>query len=113
MLGMDPAALAAEAPAGDELAGADAAMEGMAGGGADGDISEEELEQVLSMMVQSGELSEEELASILEQVGAAGGAEEAGEAMGAMEGGDMEVQASAADVQQSFLNHLANVRSGK
>jgi len=121
MMGMDPAAMGG-------LEGEDAAMAGMTGGGAEGDISPEELEQVLTMMVQSGELGQEELAAILEQVGAAEGAEGAGEAVGALEGGageeameegaapeeeGMEVEAAARDIQNSFLNHLANLRAGK
>lgn len=124
MMGMDPAAMggAIDPAALGGLEGEDEAMSGMTGGGEEGgDISPEELEQVLTMMVQSGELGEEELAAILEQIGAAEGAESAGETVGALEEGageeapeeDMEVQASAQDIQNSFLNHLARVRAGK
>jgi hypothetical protein len=113
MMGIDPAAM-------DSGIGADEALAGMAGEGADDEIAPEELEQALALMVQSGELSEEEVAAIMSQVGAAGGAEEAGEAVGAMEDTEipaempvegMEVAASAAGPQKSFLNALATVRA--
>jgi len=139
-MGIDPAALAAEAPmedpmaamgedpmaamGGEEVPGAEEALAGMTGDGEEGaDISPEELEQALAMMVESGELSEEDIAAILEQVGASEGAGEAGEALAMMGGGEeapvaeeipeeMEVAASAS-IEQSFLNSLAAVRASK
>jgi hypothetical protein len=124
LMGMDPAAM-------DSGIGADEALAGMAGEGeeAGDDIAPEELEAALAMMVQSGELSEEEVAAIMSQIGASEGAEEAGEAVGAIEGAapeglgeleglegleeapaGMEVAASAS-VEKSFLNALATVRA--
>jgi hypothetical protein len=117
LMGMDPAAM-------DSGIGADEALAGMAGEGeeAGDDIAPEELEAALAMMVQSGELSEEEVAAIMSQIGASEGAEEAGEAVGAIEGAapegmeglggleGMEVAASA-DVSKSFLSALATVRA--
>jgi hypothetical protein len=110
MMGMDPAAM-------DSGIGADEALAGMAGEGADDDIAPEELEQALALMVQSGELSPEEVEAIMSQIGAAEGAEEAGEAVGAMEEAPMEgmegmeVAASADGYEKSFLNALATVRA--
>jgi hypothetical protein len=108
MMGIDPAAM-------DSGIGADEALAGMAGEGADDDIAPEELEQALALMVQSGELSPEEVEAIMSQIGAAEGAEEAGEAVGAMEEEapveGMEVAASADGYEKSFLNALATVRA--
>ena len=114
-MGMDPAALAAEAPAEGDLAGADVAMEGMAGGGSE-EPSEDEIMQALEMLVASGQLSEEDLAMIMEQIGATGGAEDAGveaaalEAAPAEEGMEIAASASLAD---NFNAALTKVRAGK
>jgi len=103
-----PPEMGAEAPGGEE------ALDEMGGAPMDEEITPEELEQALAMLVQSGELSEEEVAAIMEHIqasgdlSAAGDAAEAGAAEEAAAEG-METEASA----QNLLDAIRRVKAQK
>lgn len=94
---------------GGPLPGAEEAVEGMGAAPEDEEISPEELQEALAMMVQEGQISEEEAAAIMDYIAsgeeAAGAEDAAGAEAAAMEGAD---EAAAAGAEEEGMEAAAS-----
>jgi len=117
--------LAAQGEGGGDLGTGEEAgdvAEDIAEGGSEGDISPQELEQAIAMLVESGQIDEATAQAILAAMGGAGGEEapvdEAAaaaeaEAAGGVPAEGMDVEASAKDLESKILGAVNQIRGKK
>jgi hypothetical protein len=96
------------------MPGADEAMAGMGGAPEEDEISPEELQEALAMMVQEGQISEEEAAAIMDYITSGedmAGAEGAAAAEGADEAAAGEAAAAAGEGEEAGMEAAASANS--